>query len=87
MQSDWSEIKNKYTHMKMHSFSALYQKLIFTLAYNFFGNAEEAQYIVQQTYLRWIANGNAAQDNSEMSPIRIAAKLCMEIGKPELLQA
>jgi DNA-directed RNA polymerase specialized sigma24 family protein len=67
--------------MKMNNFSTLYQKLVFALAFNFFGNTEEAHHIVQETYLQWIANSNAAYDHAEMSPIRIAANLCMEKGK------
>jgi DNA-directed RNA polymerase specialized sigma24 family protein len=66
--------------MKMHNFSTLYQKLVYNIALNFFGNQEEAQIIVQETYLKWVAHNNIAFDATEMSLIRIAANLCMEKG-------
>ena len=67
--------------MGAHNFSTLYQKLVFTLAYNFYGTIEDADYILRETYRKWMATSPLASDNHKASLIRIAANLCMERGK------
>jgi DNA-directed RNA polymerase specialized sigma24 family protein len=67
--------------MGAHNFSTLYQKLVFNLAYNFYGTTEEAEFIVWETYKKWLTIYPVAGDNPKSSLIRIAANLCMERGK------
>ncbi|QHT66825.1 hypothetical protein GXP67_09220 [Rhodocytophaga rosea] len=67
--------------MGAHNFTTLYQKLVFNLAYNFYGSVEDAEYIVWETYKKWMATSPIASDNHKSSLIRIAANLCMERGK------
>lgn len=69
--------------MGAHNFSTLYQKLVFTLAYNFYGTTEDAQYIVWETYKKWQSTNPVVHENHKAALIRIAANLCMERGKEE----
>lgn len=63
----------------------LYHKLVFTVAYNFYGTVEDAQYIACETFRRWPASGQAPAD-IKASLIRIAANLCMELGNDTLVK-
>ncbi len=64
---------------------SLYHKLVFTVAYNFYGTVEEAQFIVCETFRRWSASGQTPAD-TRASLIRIAANLCMELGNDNLVK-
>lgn len=67
--------------MGAQHFSTLYQKLVFNLAYNFYGTIDDAEYIVRETYRKWMASQPKASDNHKASLVRIAANLCMERGR------
>jgi hypothetical protein len=72
--------------MGAQELSSLYQKLVFTVAYNFYGTVDEAQYIVCETFRRWSATGQAPAESTRVSLIRIAANLCMERGNDSFVK-
>jgi DNA-directed RNA polymerase specialized sigma24 family protein len=67
--------------MNTTAISSLQQKLIYSLAYNFFGSSEDAHFIVQETCQRWSAVPEKETRNVKTELIRIAANLCMDYAR------